>query len=419
MKRVFGRGILLGFLMFTCIISLAQVSRKAQKQYNKALAVLNQDWNKSLVYIHKALAASPKFPAAYVTRGKIFHGQGKDSLAYEAFNQALAIDSGFVPAWEGTAEVLSADRAWSAVIVAYTRALHWGPTNSELYFQRAQAHARLKNYLDAILDFSEAIDLDSTKYKYYLRRGITNRKMEYTYAALADFDQAIRLVPSLPAPRKERIRALVALNDKEAAISDLEELAVMQPKDAGIHYFRGKIYYSLEETAAANRAFSQAIEADHENMEAYLGRAIGRVETGDRPGAIQDLDQVLRLAPNNASIFLYRGKLQMEGKAIDKALPDFSKAVELDSTLAEAYYLRGFAQSSLGDKVAATLDFEKVIAIRPDAIDAYYNLGILYAIQSRYTDALIAHRKVEELKPGYKDNRDLYARLQERLRRQR
>lgn len=417
MKMVFGRGVLLLLVWGFFSPIQAQVSKKAQKQYKKALGVLNKDWNKSLVYLEKALKASPEYPAAYVTRGKIFHGQGKDSLAYEEFNKALAIDSGFVEAWTGTAEVLASERAWPAVALAYTKALRWDSSNPELYFQRAQALNKRKKYLDAILDYSEAIALDSTKYKYFLKRAVANRKMEYSFAALEDLDEAVHLAPGVAEPLKERARLQADLNNDDAVKKDLKSLAQMRPNDATMDYFRGKMYFSIGESETANKAFDAAIEKDKDYMEAYLGRALGRVDVADRAGAISDLGEVLRLAPTNENIYLFRGKLHMEDKAEKLAIPDFDRAIELDSTMAEAYYMRGFAHSALQDKAAATLDFEKVVALRPDAIDGYYNLGILYAIQSRYTDALAAHRKVEALKPGYKDNRELYKRLLDRLRR--
>ncbi|MEM0996773.1 MAG: tetratricopeptide repeat protein, partial [Bacteroidota bacterium] len=349
MKRFFGIGMLIGAVFLGGTLT-AQVNKKAQKKYDKALKVLNQDWNKSLELINAALKIDDQFPAAYTTRGRIYSGQGKDSLAYVEFNKALAIDSGFTAAWQGTAEALGRERAWMAVALAYTRALGHDSTNPDLYFSRANAQIRNKKAIDAISDYSEAIALDSTKYKYFYRRGIANRTQGYNYAAIEDFDQAIKLAPGVMEPRKERVRANLELPDVAAVREDLKYLSAMRANDREMDYFRGKAYFSIGDVDDAIRAYDAALKKDPDYMEAYLGRSLAKVDKDDREGAIADLSDVLRLTPNNASIYMFRGRLKFERSDHAAALGDFDEAVRLDSTFAEAFYLRAFTHSHLEDK---------------------------------------------------------------------
>lgn len=60
---------------------------------------------------------------------------------------------------------------------------------------RIASYVELKNHADALVDFSRAIELDSTFAAAYFNRGTTYRKLAQLEAALADYIQALHYDP--------------------------------------------------------------------------------------------------------------------------------------------------------------------------------------------------------------------------------
>ena len=100
-----------------------------------------------------------------------------------------------------------------------------------------------------------------------------------------------------------------------------------------------------------------------------------RIETTDweererlRPlyKAIEDYTQAIRINPNDADAYFYRGYYYAELGNHNQAIEDYSQAIRISPNNANAYNNRGFAYENLNNFVRARADYETALRLDPN-----------------------------------------------------
>jgi len=207
------------------------------------------------------------------------------------------------------------------------------------------------NYAQAILNFTEAIRLDS---KYATATTFYNRGMAYYYTS-----------------------------NYYPAINDYTEAIRLNPNDAASYNNRGNVYYYyLDNYYQAIADYTEAIRLDSKYATAttYYNRGIAYHNINNFNQAIADFTQVIRLTPNNSTAYFYRGYAYGEFGSYDQAIADYTQAIRLNPNDASAYNNRGWAYEKKGNKldwfyaydnyIKAKADFDA--ALRLDPSNALY-----------------------------------------------
>jgi len=82
--------------------------------------------------------------------------------------------------------------------------------------------------------------------------------------------------------------------------------------------------------------------------------------------AVSDLNEIIKLDPNNALAYISRGDIYCIKDQFDKAIDDYMKAIKLDPDYAEGYKNRGKVHEQLGQEKKAIKDFKKALNLNPD-----------------------------------------------------
>ncbi|MBR0873106.1 tetratricopeptide repeat protein [Bradyrhizobium tropiciagri] len=109
---------------------------------------------------------------------------------------------------------------------------------------------------------------------------------------------------------------------------------------------------------------------------ALTNRAQAYAQTGDLDHSLADIEQVIRLAPDDAFAFGARGDIHLVRKDYDRALADYDKAIALapDNDLALA--ARGIVFLAKGEFDRARSEFDHAIRLQPASATALYWRGI-------------------------------------------
>ncbi len=100
-----------------------------------------------------------------------------------------------------------------------------------------------------------------------------------------------------------------------------------------------------------------------------------------------------------ASIYSDRGVAKWRMKQTREAIDDFNQSIQLAPENATVYNNRGNALIDLGHPEEAIKDFDRAIALRSDYGAAYNNRGNAYAALHQYDAAFQSFRKAAELMP--------------------
>lgn len=195
------------------------------------------------------------------------------------------------------------------------------------------------------------------------------------------FPKPLRIT-NMEAPlTEEQVRFHFALIDTHT--SDM----VADDKDAKKCFMRGLDFYLVQDFASSIDDFTQSILLDDNFYPAYFMRALMRckqleyrkAEATLDEGAVSgtseakksevtaidydivknDLDHVIRLAPDFVYAYYNRGNVLSLLKDYRAALADYDKAISLNSNFAEAYFNRGLTHIFLGNNKQGISDLSK------------------------------------------------------------
>lgn len=129
--------------------------------------------------------------------------------------------------------------------------------------------------------------------------------------------------------------------------------------------------------------FSQAIELDPENLDAYFYRGVTKDNIGDYEGAILDYTKVIFFEPS-ADVYFNRGNSKYSLMDYVGAKEDFEKALALNPEFMEAKYSLAITKYDLKDYKGAVADLNAL----PKTSYVYLQLGRSYEALNDYKNAL-------------------------------
>lgn len=97
-------------------------------------------------------------------------------------------------------------------------------------------------FVQAMRDYTSAIDLDKNNSNYYQARGITYRVLDEYDKALADFNKAIALTPNSFSLYDRRAECYADMGDYAKALADLDKALALNPKDYMNVYYRAVVF---------------------------------------------------------------------------------------------------------------------------------------------------------------------------------
>lgn len=139
---------------------------------------------------------------------------------------------------------------------------------------------------------------------------------------------------------------------------------------------------------AAIRKYSQIINKQPANIEAYLGRSNAYMHKNELSNAIADCDTVSRLQPDNPHAFLYRGAVNSLQNNHEEALKEYTKCLELQPEYLDAFVNRAETYSRLGKIKNSIQDYSKAIEITPTDASLYLYRAYQYLYSKEFTKAI-------------------------------
>jgi tetratricopeptide (TPR) repeat protein len=245
-------------------------------------------------------------------------------------------------------------------------------------------------------------------------------------AAIEEFTQVINLKADHDEAYYYRGLSHLALNDLDKAVDDLKKATAYKDKEGAYHLSLGKVYFLKGDYQNALTSFTNAIDNDKKNLEAYeyktrtllhLNRFQAAVDNANEAVLIEKTAKnYLLLGASLDSIKNYKDAAYNYGRAkfydskmvdaysglaysnsmlkeFDKALEAANKAVELDAKNIPALLVRSNVYAASGKKQEAVTDISNVITLKPENYEYYLMRGKLYQELAQYQNAVADYSK--------------------------
>jgi tetratricopeptide (TPR) repeat protein len=234
----------------------------------------------------------------------------------------------------------------------------------------------------------------------FYKRGIEQLQKQAYSDAIAVFNRALQIQPDYAEVRYERAIARLNLGDIQGAIEDSQEAA--------------KLFFDGDDLAGYKKALARINEINQSavsplpppkpqthNLEECYQQGLDYNKQESYQEAIASFEGALKLAPNHAGAYCYRGFAYFCLGNYQQASEDCDRALKIDSNYADAYICRGLTRFGMGNNLQATQDINKVIQLDSKHGGAYLVRSLMRASFRDHQGALADFNWLRRLAPDY------------------
>ncbi|XP_018804478.1 PREDICTED: mitochondrial import receptor subunit TOM70 [Bactrocera latifrons] len=249
---------------------------------------------------------------------------------------------------------------------------------------------------DAVINNADAdIALRATA---LIKRASLHIQKEEKDLGLADFDAAAKLQPDNPDIYHQRAQIYILLDQLPEALSEFEKVVKLSPNHAMAYIQKCYAEYRLAllsqdqmRLMIVMNEFKNAIEKFPDCIECYSLMAQVFADQQQFQQAEQFYEKALKIAPENASLYVHRGVMLLQWKGdIDKAITLINQALEVDNKCLLAYETLGTIEVQRANLNRAVELFEKAIKLSKSKSE----MGHLYALRNAAVAQLNVTRKL-------------------------
>lgn len=428
------RQFILSILVLCSSVMLADnIKRPDSYNYSRGVeAINNNNAEEALDYLNKEINEHPDNGYAFAWIALVRNYNEEFGRALTAANVAVkkipSKDKEYKAFAYGTrAQVYLNLEDTIQALKDYSQAINIVPDDDRFYNQRAQVYYEQGKYDLADKDYLKMISLKEGDVMGYMGIGRNANAQKRYEDAIKQFDYVVKLEPNYSSAYSFRAESYIGLKKYNEAIDDVISAL-------GIDRDR-KAFYELQELA--DSAFEQTV--------AKL--KVQKIKEPNEQSWDYDLGIVYeRAAKYNKAIAYYKESLEKESNIItasrisscyddlgdyDKALEYCNQAIALDSVKANylyekanildnagrtqeaiktmsdyiantpdepaGYYQRGWFKDHSGDIEGALEDYTMAITLQPNVAYAYLNRGILYRLKGENVKAESDFKQVVRL----------------------
>lgn len=428
------RQFILSILVLCSSVILADnIKRPDSYNYSRGVeAINNNNAEEALDYLNKEINEHPDNGYAFAWIALVRNYNEEFGRALTAANVAVkkipSKDKEYKAFAYGTrAQVYLNLEDTIQALKDYSQAINIVPDDDRFYNQRAQVYYEQGKYDLADKDYLKMISLKEGDVMGYMGIGRNANAQKRYEDAIKQFDYVVKLEPNYSSAYSFRAESYIGLKKYNEAIDDvISALGVDRDR---------KAFYELQELA--DSAFEQTV--------AKL--KVQKIKEPNEQSWDYDLGVVYeRAAKYNKAIAYYKESLEKESNIItasrisscyddlgdyDKALEYCNQAIALDSVKANylyekanildnagrtqeaiktmsdyiantpdepaGYYQRGWFKDHSGDSEGALEDYTMAITLQPNVAYAYLNRGVLYRLKGENAKAESDFKQVVRL----------------------
>ena len=292
--------------------------------------VQRQQWQDALKLVQQAVKLAPDMPLLYNNRGFIFQKMGRIPEARQDYNQAIALDASYSPAWFNRGNQSLEQGQLDAALQDYSQALRLKPDFDRALNNRAYTYSRLGQFNLALQDYNQLVQANPNNPHHWFNRGIFLQNNQKKSEAERDLQAAVRL-----SPRPEYLIELAALELDRGAlvpgIQHLNEVLRQMPKSHRAYNLRGVALVQTGKAMAGLGDLNQAIELAQPQVPAiyYVNRGLTQVKLDMLQLAERDFQKALSLEPDNIPAHMSLGELYRQAGQCPRAQSHYQRACQL------------------------------------------------------------------------------------------
>ena len=190
---------------------------------------------------------------------------------------------------------------------------------------------------------------------------------------------------------------------EQGRLEEAARLYAQVPPDDGnyamaLHHL-GVLKYQAGDLGGALQLMQQSLRLNPQNSRAESNQANILFALGQQDEALAACDRALAIDPQNAPAWNIKGCLLASAEQHEAAIECWSRAVEAEPEMTEAWINRGLALRTLGQNDRAIESLERAAQLDPQNANVWFNYGLSLRSKGRNTEALACFEKAVALNP--------------------
>jgi len=314
--------------------------------YRAGLLLLDQNPAAAITDLDQAIQKSPKLAAAFTNRCYAFVLTKAAAKALIDCNRALQLDPNSGPTFANKARALLGTGDATGALAAAQDSVRIIPNDTYAASIRGEVFRVLGRKDEARRDYSHALAI-----------GNDDEAQAIALAGLkllgVDVDAANKLADSCEGPLGDQT---LSACDRAIASGVFDSKRV-----ARLHWLRGMAHADRDELGPAIADLDEAIRLNPDDARVFNARGHVHVLRDERDLALQDMNAAIRLSPSFAEAFAQRGAFYSDmrtDEGREHALADFGEAIRLDPSDTYSIFGRSRVYFVMGDDDLANDGFK-------------------------------------------------------------
>ena len=333
--------------------------------------------DEAIAVLNRAIGLDSRMAEAYAHRCACYCDLDEYTRAMEDGNQAVALAPEMATAFRARAYAAYCLGQNESAISDMNEALRLDPEDPWMYYERGRARCAAGDFRAALADAERFLEKCPDEAIGYDALARVRHNMGDLDAALAAIEEAVKLEPKNGELLVYRARFLCKLSRLEEALAGFEA-ALAQPCEAkgewravasvGLNWVNGRIAMKQGNYREAIEQFGAALEIIEQSADlqesiqrlahVYHDRGLAWHSLGEYENALRDLDEAVRLKPEDEDSLYFRAHLLLLCNRIEEASATYEAALENDpeakegrneETIAHRNWLAGAIALKQGD----------------------------------------------------------------------
>lgn len=428
------RQLILSILVLCSSVMLADnIKRPDSYNYSRGVeAINNNNAEEALDYLNKEINEHPDNGYAFAWIALVRNYNEEFGRALTAANVAVkkipSKDKEYKAFAYGTrAQVYLNLEDTIQALKDYSQAINIVPDDDRFYNQRAQVYYEQGKYDLADKDYLKMISLKEGDVMGYMGIGRNANAQKRYEDAIKQFDYVVKLEPNYSSAYSFRAESYIGLKKYNEAIDDvitalgidrdrkafyeLQELAdsafeqtvaklkVQKIKEPNEQSWDYDLGIVYERAAKYNKAIAYYKESLEKESNIITASRISSCydDLGDYDKALEYCNQAIALDSVKTNYLYEKANIQDNAGRTQEAIKTMSDYIANTPDEPAGYYQRGWFKDHSGDIEGALEDYTMAITLQPNEAYAYLNRGVLYRLKGENAKAESDFKQVVRL----------------------
>jgi len=286
------------------------------------------------------------------------------------------------------------------------------PQNAALYAKRGELFYSQEGYDEAIRDFTQAIELDSTRPVYYHQLADAHLDYFRSRRALEIMEEAAERFPeNIPTLLKLSEYYLI-LKQYEASMKTIDKILRQDPQNAEAYFMFGMNFEEQGDTIRAINSYQKSVDLDAEIIDGWINLGQLYAERGS-PLARRYFENAVRIDPRNVTALHAQADYFSQQGELQKAVDTYRKVVRVDPQYEAAHFNSGLIYLDMDSIQRAEKLFDVTLEVSPRHIRAYYYRGLAKEMQGKTASAVKDYEQALRMAPNYEKAQEGLDRLKQ------